>query len=140
MHQKIVAVVDDDLDDLLVVTDALSRFDESVECKIFYTAEDVIESLIDQRDLLPYCIFIDINMPRITGVELLRRLRAHAFLDEVKIVMLSTSISEMDMEKLLAIGANSGFVKPNDEQSYSDIFHSVLNDNIEKVAVKGRRM
>lgn len=69
----------------------------------------------------PVVILLDINMPKIGGLEVLRELRSHPALRTLPVVMLTTSAVGEDIEAAYAHGANSYVVKPVDFDSFMDL-------------------
>jgi two-component system, chemotaxis family, chemotaxis protein CheY len=57
-------------------------------------------------------VITDVNMPDITGLELIRFMRASAALKHVPLIVISTEGRERDRERCLTLGANSYLVKP----------------------------
>lgn len=68
----------------------------------------------------PLVILLDINMPRIGGLEVLRQLKAHPRMRSIPVVMLTTSAVSEDMEAAYAYGANSYIVKPVDFDQFNE--------------------
>lgn len=71
----------------------------------------------DPRDL-PRAVFLDVKMPRMTGIEVLRELRSTPHLVVVPVVMLTSSAEDRDVTDCYALGANSYVVKPVDMDDY----------------------
>jgi hypothetical protein len=69
----------------------------------------------------PAVILLDINMPKIGGLEVLRELKSHPALRTIPVVMLTTSAVGEDIEAAYANGANSYVVKPVDYDSFMDL-------------------
>ena len=67
---------------------------------------------------LPRVVLLDIKMPRVSGVEVLRELRGTARLAELPVVMLTSSAEQRDIETCYALGVNSYVVKPVDTDEY----------------------
>lgn len=61
---------------------------------------------------LPSLILLDLKMPRATGLEILKWIRAHPVLSEIPVLVLSGSELQDDIKQAYAIGANSYLVKP----------------------------
>ena len=57
-------------------------------------------------------IFLDVNMPRMDGFELLGKLRAQEYTSSIPVVMLTTEGQDEDKEKALGLGATDYIVKP----------------------------
>src|SRR5262245_54531945 len=73
---------------------------------------------------LPCAVLLDIKMPMVSGIEVLREMRGRAGLTEVPVVMLTSSAEDGDLETCYALGANSYIVKPVEIDSY---FQTVLD-------------
>ena len=117
--QKMILMAEDDMDDRLLVTDALN------ECKL----ENAIRFVADGEELMDYLlrrgkyltpesaprptfILLDLNMPRKDGRQALREIRAHPDLRRLPVVVFTTSKAETDVETVYDLGANSFVVKP----------------------------
>jgi CheY-like chemotaxis protein len=73
----------------------------------------------------PNFIILDLNLPRKDGAEVLKELREDMTLNEIPIVILSTSNAEADIQKCYDLGAYSYFVKPVDIDNFYDIIKSI---------------
>jgi CheY-like chemotaxis protein len=62
----------------------------------------------------PAVVFLDINLPKVDGLEVVRRLKARPALRAIPVVMLSNSIARADIETAFQNGANSYVVKSAD--------------------------
>jgi two-component system response regulator len=69
-------------------------------------------------DDLPRAVLLDIKMPRVDGVEVLRELKASERLANVPVVMLTSSAEPRDIAACYALGVNSFVVKPVDVDEY----------------------
>jgi len=70
---------------------------------------------------LPAVILLDINLPRVGGLDVLRELKAHARFRRIPVVMLTSSAQESDMTSAYDLGANSYLVKPVDFAKFVDV-------------------
>jgi CheY-like chemotaxis protein len=61
---------------------------------------------------LPAVVLLDLNLPRVSGLEVLRRLRAHPRTQLLPVVVLTTSKREQDLVESYRLGANSYIHKP----------------------------
>lgn len=77
----------------------------------------------DPNDL-PRAVLLDIKMPRVDGVEVLRELKTSERLANVPVVMLTSSAEPSDIATCYALGANSFVVKPVDIDEY---FRSIVD-------------
>lgn len=106
----VVLYVDDDADDLQLFGEAVKEVDPAI---IFIAARSGEEALnFLHGELLPDQIFMDINMPVMNGIECLTQIRKTKHIQDVPVVMLSTSQSTVDIEQSNALRAD--FIsKPN---------------------------
>ncbi len=81
----------------------------------------------------PVVILLDINMPKVSGLEVLRQFKSHPVLRSIPVVMLTTSAVSEDVETAYQLGANSYIVKPVDFDKFMEaaaqieIYWAVLN-------------
>ncbi len=81
----------------------------------------------------PIVILMDINMPKIGGLEVLRQLKSHPVFRTIPVVMLTTSAVSQDVESAYQHGANSYIVKPVDFDKFIvvaeqiELYWAVLN-------------
>lgn len=106
-----VLLVDDDIDDQEIFLLTLQEAGTAVECTF---ANDGIHALqkLEESALQPHFIFIDINMPKMNGIELLAELKRNPRLAATPIIMYSTSEQHGIVSKCMELGA-SGFIKKN---------------------------
>lgn len=130
MKRKTVFVIDDDPDDLQFMRDALNRVDSSILYVGFLYPEEAIELLTKELAVMPDYIFIDMNMPKMTGEDCLFRLRKDNKFSTTPIVLYSTSMPKEVSENLLKAGANYTFGKPNTENGYQVVLESIIFGNI----------
>lgn len=82
----------------------------------------------------PAVVFLDIKMPRLDGVEVLREIKADAELQMIPVVMVTSSREQQDLLKSYRLGVNAYVVKPIDFRQFSDaikqlgLFWAVLNE------------
>jgi CheY-like chemotaxis protein len=104
-------LIEDDLDDQEIFMMALQKINAEISCTI---ANDGIEGLnkLSDPDYRPELICIDINMPKITGLECLENIKKLSHLRNSRIVMYSTSQDKAIMVKCKELGADHFIVKP----------------------------
>lgn len=61
---------------------------------------------------VPGMVLLDIRLPRVDGIEVLRQMRAHPDYRTVPVVMLTTSKEDVDIRRCYDLGANSYIIKP----------------------------
>ena len=123
---KTAVLIDDDQDDLDIMKEAIRDVDESMVLISFQNPEEALRVLTKELILLPNFIFIDINMPLLSGDKILNKLRSIREFDNVTITILSTSMSPTDSQKYKGYGANFTFQKPSAYKSYYKILQTIF--------------
>ncbi|UYQ94606.1 response regulator [Chitinophaga horti] len=113
-HVKIL-LADDDPEDRSIMQIV---FDELSLSPNIYFVEDgtgVIDYLQQTQiqSNLPDLIILDLNMPKLSGSETLRILKADERYRNIPIIIFSTSLNEIQMKECMAMGASSYVIKPN---------------------------
>jgi len=127
---KTVILIDDDSDDLDIMKEAISQVDSNLTCISFIYPQEAIRLLSKELILLPDYIFIDINMPMITGPECLKALRNLQEFRQIPIIMYSTTMTSKVSGDLLLGGASYTFQKPYSVNDYLRILESIFYTTI----------
>ena len=99
---RLVLVADDEEDILALVTTILERAGYEV-----VSVRDGAEALTAVRDRRPDLAVLDISMPEVDGLEVLRRIRADADTSELPVLLLSAQAQEADVKLGFATGASA---------------------------------
>lgn len=73
----------------------------------------------------PRLILLDLKLPKISGLQVLERVKSDARLRMIPVVILTSSKQEPDIERCYALGANSYIVKPVDFKQFSYVIRQV---------------
>ncbi len=73
----------------------------------------------------PSIVLLDLRLPKIDGLDVLKELRSAPELDEVPVVILTTSSADSDVNKAYKHHANSYLIKPNDFQTFDDLMKAL---------------
>lgn len=120
-------LIDDDEDDQQVFSYALSAIDKKIQ---FVTANDGIEALDmirKDKEFVPDYIFLDLNMPKMGGIECLTELKKIDQLKEVPIVIYTTSSDQRDRNRIFELGATDFKTKPSDISELKKMIRDVIN-------------
>jgi len=74
---------------------------------------------------LPILVLLDLRLPKVDGIEVLRHVRSHAVWKQVPVVVLTTSRENKDIEAAYQLGVNSYIVKPVDFLAFADVVRSI---------------
>lgn len=127
-------IVDDDPDDLWMFAHLLQRACPEPETLSLATAADgatalaQIERTISAGLPLPDVILLDMNMPGLTGLDVLAALRSRRCLDATPIMILSTTGSARTAELALRAGADAVVTKPDSMASIQRLAADLLRD------------
>ncbi len=69
----------------------------------------------------PICILLDLKMPKVNGLEVLRRLKSHPKFSTIPVIVLTTSTEDRDIEEAYKLGCNSYIVKPVEFDKFMDV-------------------
>jgi len=94
---------------LLHVKDGAEALD-FMYCRGIYAARD--------RNILPKLILLDLKMPKVSGLEVLEKLKLEHDFKSVPIVILTSSKEDPDIKGCYALGANSYIVKPVESANF----------------------
>ncbi|PZR24394.1 MAG: response regulator [Flavobacterium psychrophilum] len=104
-------LVDDDADDREIFALALKKAKADYVCDMAKDGNDAIE-MMQNCDKVPGYIFVDLNMPMVTGRECIVAFKKIPRLADVPIIVYSTSSHEKDIADLKDLGADYYLVKP----------------------------
>lgn len=105
-------LVDDDPDDQEIFTMAVTGTQIPVDLTYGNDGMDALEIFQNNPSFQPDFIFIDINMPRMNGIEFLRHLKQTTYAPESCIVMYSTSLDDSIIENARQLCAQQFVIKP----------------------------
>lgn len=72
-------------------------------------------------EMLPVFILLDLKLPKVGGLEVLRRLRAHPKFSTIPVIILTTSAEDRDVEEAYRLGCNSYIVKPVEFDKFMEV-------------------
>ncbi len=142
MSRKNILLVEDNPDDVLLTRRALQKNNILNELVVAEDGVEALDYLFGQgkyagRDvrIQPQVILLDIKLPRMDGIEVLRRIRANESTRLLPVVMLTSSSEERDRLETYSLGANSYIRKPVDFHQFIDavrqlgLYWLVLNES-----------
>jgi two-component system response regulator len=128
MKTKPILLVEDNDDDVLLTKRALQQNNIMNELIV---VDDGVEALQYLRtaangpDQLPALILLDLKLPKMDGLEVLKRIRADSKLRRQPVVMLTSSKEEQDIIHSYDLGVNSYIHKPVDFEQFSAAIHQL---------------
>ena len=119
---RTIMLVEDNPDDEALALRALRRNNINNVVAVARDGVQALEMLLPQPGVplpeLPAVVLLDLKLPRIDGLEVLRRLRAEERTRCLPVVILTSSKEEQDLMRGYSFGANSYIVKPVDFEQF----------------------
>lgn len=106
---------------------AVEKVDPAIACTFANDGVHALERLEQDSSLQPECIFLDVNMPRMNGIECLTALNRFERLHNVPIYMCSTSSDPKIIDIVTKLGATAFIVKPSTIKEFVDVLRGVNN-------------
>lgn len=135
-----ILLIEDNLNDVELTITALKSHNVANEVVVARHGGEGLDYLyrrgkFDQRPPgLPVAVFLDLKMPKVDGLEVLRIVKNDPALKTLPIVMLTSSREEADLIKSYELGANAYVVKPVGFEQFTDairqlgIFWALVNE------------
>lgn len=118
---KAILLVEDDLVDALTVKKALAELKVTNELVIRENGEEALEYLRDPAYQQPAIILLDLNMPRMNGLEFLEIAKQDSIIKKIPVIVLTTSCEEWDRMQSFLLGVAGYMVKPVDYRQFVDV-------------------
>src|SRR2546426_3798853 len=134
VDKRIVLLVEDNPDDEALTLRALKKNNISNEVIVAHDGAEAINYLHGNGNALPALVLLDLKLPKMDGMEVLRRVRAEPRTRLLPVVILTTSKEEQDLINGYKLGANSCVRKPVDFAQFTEavrqlgLYWLVLNE------------
>lgn len=113
VNEKTCILIDDDEDDHCFFIAALKGQSTKIQCTYYLKPKEALEKISQNRGPQPAYIFMDLNMPQLTGLECLRILKQTPDLSEIPVIIFSTSSNPNDIAACKRLGAAGYLIKPD---------------------------
>lgn len=141
MEDKTILLVEDNADDEKLTLRALKKNNICNEVVVARDGAEALDYLFGtgaysgrNLSVMPQVVLLDLNLPKLDGLDVLRRLRAHERTKFLPVVILTSSNEERDRINSYGLGANSYVRKPVDFNQFSEaarqlgLYWLVLNE------------
>jgi len=133
MESKIVEIllVEDNPNDVELTLHALKKHNLANRLHVVHDGAEALDFIFttgayaDRRQENPKVILLDLKLPKVDGLEVLRRVRRDPRTAQVPVVVLTSSREERDLMESYKLGANSYIVKPIDWAQFTDAVQQV---------------
>jgi two-component system response regulator len=141
MNSGPILLVEDNADDVELALLAFKRNGIANDIIVAWDGGEALDYLFgigayEGRDTcrMPSLILLDLNLPKLNGLDVLRRIRSDNRTQLVPVVILSTSLADQDVERGYIFGANSYLAKPLGFESFTEVVRNIgrywLNLNV----------
>jgi two-component system response regulator len=114
MTNKKILLVEDNPDDVELTLRALEQTKVTNKIVVAHDGVEAMEMLYGSGDVRPAVILLDLKLPKIDGLELLKKIRGDERTKLLPVVILTSSKEEKDLIQSYSLGANSYIRKPVD--------------------------
>lgn len=127
-----IILVEDDENDSQFIKLCLKKFVEPENLFHFENGADILDFIFKKgkfinraEDALPNLILLDLKTPKVTGLEVLQKLKTDETTKSIPVVIITSSNEEKDLKHSYQYGANSFIVKPIDYETFARTIESV---------------
>jgi two-component system response regulator len=130
-----ILLVEDNPDDANLAIRALQKNNLANHLLHLEDGQQLLDYVFNENNVMPRLILLDLKMPKVDGIEVLRRLKADEKKKLIPIVMLTSSKEESDIMGSYRLGVNAYIVKPVDFEQFVravtelGLFWLVLNES-----------
>ncbi len=127
----VVLIADDDTGHARLIEKNLRRAGLSNSILRFEDGQQILDFLFQRGEGqkrtvdTPYLLLLDIRMPKVDGVEVLRQLKADSDLRKIPVSMLTTTDDPREVERCHGLGCNNYIVKPVDYEKFSEAMNKL---------------
>ena len=123
-----ILLIEDDRVDVMTVQRALNRYKIDIPLQVARTATDALAMLrgTGVEKIQPSLILLDLNLPRMSGIEFLEELRADAALKDMTVIVLTSSNEPSDREAAFKYEVEDYIVKPHSFDEFASAINTVL--------------
>ena len=116
--QKPILLVEDDEVDIMTIQRALKEIKVTNSLEITMNGEEAQDYLRHPDKVRPCIILLDINMPRMNGIDFLKERSRDGAIKSIPVVVLTSSKEEQDMVQSFSLGVSGYMIKPVDYKQF----------------------
>ncbi|MGD1844756.1 MAG: response regulator [Salibacteraceae bacterium] len=124
-HKNPILLVEDDLVDAMTVNRALREIQVENDVVHVKNGEEALHHLLEENNETPCITLLDLNMPKMNGIEFLRERLKHERLRLVPTIVLTTSKDNYDKLESYKLGIAGYMVKPIDFKEFVDLMRTL---------------
>jgi two-component system response regulator len=124
----LILLVEDSRDDEMLALRALRKSGLANEVEVARDGAEALDRLLgpgSEARTVPTLVLLDINLPKVSGIEVLRAVRDDPRTSQLPVVMLTTSAADRDVARSYELRANSYIKKPVDPKEFLDAIQTL---------------
>lgn len=128
INTQTLLLVEDEENDVVFMEIALEKAGLTLSFQVAEDGQEAMDYLNGTGEFadrtrfpLPALVFLDLKLPKVMGMDVLKWIRDQASLDTMVVIMLTSSQQRSDIQKACALGANSYLVKPSNPLGLEEI-------------------
>ncbi len=137
MNKNTILLIEDDELDIISVERSLKKLDLEYNLHTAYNGKEAMAMLQDTKHpIMPTVILLDINMPKMNGIEFLKTLRKESRFDEIKVFVMTSSTENTDRSATQELGISGYIIKPlsyRDNQRMNDSMEAFVQFHLRKI-------
>jgi CheY-like chemotaxis protein len=122
---KPILLVEDDKVDAMTIRRSLETINITNDVDVANNGEEALQYLRDPQGELPCIILLDLNMPKMNGIEFLRIVKHDETLKRIPVVILTTSRDEQDKIESFNLGVAGYMIKPVDYWQFVEVVKAI---------------
>lgn len=123
--KKPILLVEDDKVDAMTVKRSLRDIHVTNRLLLAGNGEDALQYLREPNIDRPCIILLDLNMPKMNGLEFLQVLKQDTILKKIPVIVLTTSKNEQDKLESFRLGVAGYMIKPVDYQQFVEVVRTI---------------
>ncbi len=123
--KRAILLVEDDQVDVMTVKRALKELKVANPIDVTGNGEEALDFLSDKNNIEPSIILLDLNMPKMNGIEFLKIVKQDNGLRKIPVIVLTTSKEEQDRIESFNLGVAGYMVKPVDYLQFVEVIRTI---------------
>ncbi len=125
INEDVILIAEDDPGHALLIQKNLRRSGIDNQIKVFNDGQEILDFLFCRGNYGPrtekasYMLLLDIRMPKIDGVEVLRQIKQHYELKKMPVIILTTTEDPREVEKCHSLGCSLYMAKPIEYEKFA---------------------
>jgi len=125
LSSKPILLVEDDSVDAMTVKRAIEDIGSKDTLVRSANGEEALDYLRNETNERPRLILLDLNMPKMNGIEFLKHIKADNVLKRVPVIVLTTSMEDQDILRSFELSIAGYVVKPLDYKKFVEIIRTI---------------